>query len=188
MPRTFIPLVFIAAAIPAHAAFKCTDPKGVSHYEDVPPAACADVVIQEVSPSGRVLRTMEPRKAPAAPVEPAKKMESDRAALDRQRRDRTLLDTFADEREIDTARDRSLDLMRGRKQSAESQLELVKKRRKQLEANKSARKSDVEAAAKEQASIEHVIAGYDAEMDRVKQQFETDTVRWRELRAASPRR
>jgi hypothetical protein len=188
MLRILIPVLSVAAAIPAHAAFKCTDPKGVAHYEDVPPAACADVVIQEVSPSGRVVRTMEPRKAPAAPVEPAKKVESDRAALDRQRRDRTLLDTFSDEREIDRTRDRSLDLIRGRKQSAQSQLDLVQKRRKQLEANKSARKSDVEAAAKEQASIEHVIAGYDAEMDRVKQQFETDKVRWRELRASSSRR
>ena len=188
MYRILIPALLAGVALPAHAAFKCVDPKGISHYEDVPPAACADVVIQEVSPSGRVVRTMEPRKAPAAPVEPAKKMESDRAALDRQRRDRTLLDTFSDEREIDTARDRSLDLIRGRKQSAQSQLDLVTKRRKQLEANKSARKSDVEGAAKEQASIEHAIAGYDAEMDRVKQQFETDKVRWRELRAARPGR
>lgn len=172
-------LLFLAAAIPAHAAFKCTDEKGKPHYEDVPPAACANVTIYEVSASGTVVRKIEPRKAESAPE--AKKPENDRAVLDRQRRDRTLLDTFSSEKEIDTARDRSLDLVRARKQSAESQLELVKKRRKSMESAKTLSKADLDAVAKEQAGIEHAIAGYDAEMARMQQQFETDKTRWREL-------
>jgi hypothetical protein len=170
------------AALPAAAAFKCTDPKGVAHYEDVPPAACADVTITEVSRSGTVVRKIEPQKAAPAAVAPAAKAESDRAALDRQRRDRTLIDTYTEEVEIDRARDRSLELVKARKQSAESQLDLVKKRSKGVEANKGSSQSDREAVAKEQAGIEHAIAGYDTEMTRIQQQFETDKVRWRELK------
>ena len=185
MPRILLLLLAAAAAIPAQAAFKCTDEKGVSHYEDVPPAACANVTITEVSPSGSVIRRIEPTKA-APPPEP-KKAETDRATLDRERRDRTLLDTYSDEREIDRARDRSLDLIKARKVSAESQLALVKKRRAQVEANKSSQKSDLEGVAKEQASIEHAIAGYDAEAARVTLQFDTDKTRWRELSSAKKR-
>ena len=176
-----------ASAFPAAAAFKCTDSKGVAHYEDIPPAACADVTITEVSRSGTVIRKIEPQKAAPPAVPPAAKAESDRAAIDRQRRDRTLLDTYTTEAEIDRARDRSLELVKARKQSAESQLELVKKRAKGVEANKSSSQSDREAVAKEQAGIEHTIAGYDAEMARIEKQFETDKVRWRELKQASSR-
>lgn len=185
MSRLLLLVCLAALALPAAAAFKCVDPKGLSHYEDVPPAACADVVITEVSASGTVVRRIEPRKA-AAPAEP-KKAESDRATLDRERRDRTLLDTFASEREIDAARNRSLDLVKARRTSAQSQLDLVRKRRTQMEARK-AGKADLDAVAKEEAQIETSIAGYDAEMERVNKQFETDRVRWRELKEATARR
>jgi hypothetical protein len=177
-----------ASAFPAVAAFKCVDSKGVSHYEDVPPAACADVAITEVSASGTVLRRIEAPKAAPAAVPPAAKAEADRASIDRQRRDRTLLDTYTTEAEIDRARDRSLELVKARKQSAESQLELVKKRAKGIESSKGSSASDREAVAKEQSGIEHVIAGYDTEMAHIQRQFETDKVRWRELRQASAQR
>lgn len=184
MPRIPLLLLVAAAAIPAQAAFKCVDEKGKSHYEDIPPSACANVTITEVSRSGAVIRKIEPVTAAVAAT---KKPEVDRAAIDRERRDRTLLDTYSDEREIDRARDRSLDLIKARRQSAESQLALVKKRRAQIAANKSAQKGDVEAVAKEQATIEHAIAGYDTEAAGVQAQFETDTVRWRELSASRKR-
>jgi hypothetical protein len=178
MPRILL-LILAAAALPASAAFKCTDEKGVKHYEDVLPAACANVTIFEVSSSGTVVRKIEPPKA-AAPVEP-KKAETDRATLDRERRDRTLRDTYASEKEIDQARDRSLELIKARRQSAQSQLELVKKRRAQLEANKNTPKGDLEGVAKEQTSLEHAIASYEADAANVTAQYDTDKVRWREL-------
>lgn len=179
MLRPFL-LLLAAAAIPAQAAFKCIDEKGKSHYEDIPPAACANVTITEVSRSGTVIRKIEPN----APVAAPKKAEPDRAAIDRERRDRTLLDTYANEGEIDRARDRSLDLIKSRKQSAESQLAIVKRRRAQVEANKSAHKGDLEAVSKDQTAIEHAIAGFDTEAQQVRDQSETDKTRWRELSGA----
>jgi hypothetical protein len=193
MRRTVLSIALAAGAFASHAAFKCVDPKGVSHYEDVPPAACASVTIYEVSASGTVLRRIEPQKA-APPPEP-RKAETDRATLDRERRDRTLLDTFATEREIDVARDRSLDLIKARIASVEGQLNLVRKRRKQVESAADARKagpgagkSPLESVQAEEAALEHTLAGYHAEMQRVQQQFETDKVRWRELKARSASR
>lgn len=187
MQRIFACLL-AALALPAAAAFKCTDSKGVAHYEDVPPAACSDVTITEVSPSGLTIRKIEPSKAASGAVAPAAKAEADRATLDRQRRDRTLVDTYTTESEIDRARERALELVKARKQSAQSQLELVKKRAKGIESNKGASQADRDGVAKEQAGIEHAIAGYDTEMARIQQQYETDKVRWRELKQASAQR
>jgi Domain of unknown function (DUF4124) len=196
MFRILLAVVLASCGLRATAAFKCVDEKGVSHYEDVPPAVCANVVIYEVGPSGHVVRRIEPGKPALAPPPPdsAKKAETDRAALDRERRDRTLLDTFASEREIDTARDRSLELVNARLEGAQRQLELVRKRRRQLEASAASQKqapaarADVDQARAEEAALEHSIAGYRAEMERVQNQFETDKVRWRELRKLSGRR
>ena len=174
-----------AASLPAAAAYKCVDEKGKSHYQDVPPPECANVVIYEVSRSGTVVRKIEPTR-PAPPAEP-KKVENDRAKLDRERRDRTLLDTYSTEKEIDVARDRSLELIKARKTSSEKQLELVAKRRKQLESNKSASKSDLDAVAKEEAAIQHSISEYQEDLEATQKQFETDKVRWRELKEARQR-
>lgn len=185
-PMNKILIALLAAmALPAAAAFKCTDEKGKAHYQDTPPPECANVVIYEVSASGSVVRKIEPNRAPP-PAEP-RKVENDRAKLDRERRDRTLLDTYGSEKEIDAARDRSLELIKARRTSAEKQLELVTKRRKQVESNKSASKADLDAVAKEEAGIRHAIAGYDAELEAAQKQFETDKVRWRELKEAKAR-
>jgi len=143
---------------------------------------CANVVIYEVNRSGLVVRKIEPA-APNASAAEAKKAEPpDRAAIDRERRDRTLLDTFANEREIDTARDRSLDLIRSRRETAQTRLGQVTKRRQQIESGPATGQADLQSVVAEQQSLEHSIAGYEAESRRITEQFETDKKRWRELK------
>jgi hypothetical protein len=57
----------VLAVVPtAQAAFKCVDDKGKSHFQDTPPAACANVVIYEVSSQGSVIRRIEPTSAAVA--------------------------------------------------------------------------------------------------------------------------
>ena len=179
-----IPLFLALAvhALAASAAFKCVDEKGKAHYEDVPPAMCANVVIYEVNASGLVVRKIEPVDAHAPGAEAKKAELPDRAAVDRERRDRTLLDTFANEREIDTARDRSLDLIRARRETAQTRLGQVTKRRQQIESGPATGRADLQSVVAEQQSLEHSIAGYDAETRRISEQFETDKKRWRELK------
>ncbi|HET7401566.1 MAG TPA: DUF4124 domain-containing protein [Usitatibacter sp.] len=182
MMRTPLFLLLAVQALAASAAFKCVDEKGKAHYEDVPPAMCANVVIYEVNPSGLVVRKIEPVAARPPAVEVKKAEPPDRAAIDRERRDRTLLDTFANEREIDTARDRSLDLIRSRRETAQARLTQVTKHRQQLESGPAAGRADLQSVVAEQQSLEHSIAGYDTETRRITEQFETDKKRWRELK------
>jgi uncharacterized protein DUF4124 len=182
MMRTLLFVLLASHAFAAFAAFKCIDEKGKAHYEDVPPAVCANVVIYEVNPSGVVVRRIEPASAHAPAAEASKPEHPDRAAIDRERRDRTLLDTFANEREIDTARDRSLDLIKARRETAQTRLDQVTRRRQGIESGPATGRSDLQSVVAEQQSLERSIAGYDAEMKRITGQFETDKKRWRELK------
>ncbi|HET7731961.1 MAG TPA: DUF4124 domain-containing protein [Usitatibacter sp.] len=180
-PFARILLCCAAATMAGHAwsAYKCVDERGKSHYQDTPPAECANVVTYEVSPSGKVLRRIEPTSAAAPP--PATSKEADRASLDRARRDRTLLDSFSNEKEIDAARDRSLQLLTARVTDAESRLEHARARRKQAVAAK----ADSEKLRNDEAAAEKTLAGYRAERQRVVDDFERDKQRWRELKSGA---
>src|SRR5438045_7144372 len=59
-------LILIAAvwALQAGAAFKCVDERGLTHIGDTPPPGCARVMMYEVTPSGKVLRQIEPTPTP----------------------------------------------------------------------------------------------------------------------------
>jgi hypothetical protein len=114
-------LLLALAASPAWAAFKCVDEKGLAHFGDSPPPACARVTIYEVGPSGAVIRKIEPQAA-IAPGS-AERAEADRKRdAETRRRDRTLLDTYSSEREFDLARDRNVDMIKGRIEAADIRL------------------------------------------------------------------
>ncbi len=47
-------ILAMLAAPAAHAAYKCKDERGITHIGDTPPAACANVVMYEITRSGTV--------------------------------------------------------------------------------------------------------------------------------------
>lgn len=182
--RTLLSGAVLMAGANAWAAYKCVDERGKAHYQDTPPQECANVVIYEVNTAGGVIRRIVPSGAAAAPVS----READRAAVDRARRDRTLLDTFASEQEIDAARDRNLELLKSRVAIMERNLEQTRKRRQQLDAAaqrkapSAALDPDRERLKSEEAATEETLARYHADMDRTTAQFAQDKKRWKELK------
>ncbi len=98
-------------SLPASAKlYKWVDDDGVTHYGEVVPPEYANKDKVELD-KGRVVKTdeiMTPEKRRAKEQEDAKKREADRAAQDRQLHDRTLLNTYSNVKEIDLARNRSL--------------------------------------------------------------------------------
>jgi len=133
-------IVLVAAvslACTANAAFKCVDPKGVTLIGDTPPEGCATVVMYEVSPSGHVLRRIEPTPSPEqmkAVAESAEKNRAaEKAAAEQRRKDLALLATYADAKEFDVARDRNIEPINGRIRAAEDRLKQVDKRGKELD-------------------------------------------------------
>ena len=183
-------------APPAWAAYKCVDEKGKSHFEDTPPPACANVVIYETSPSGAVVRKIEPSRT----TEQGKQAEMDkdaiRRAADQKRRDRALLDSYTSENEFDIARDRNLDIIKSRLEAAKTRFALVDKRygevQRAIEGYKKANQkapgplaADFETLQAERTALAASIARMEKEVEHTRTQFDADKSRWLELRKAS---
>lgn len=126
--------------------FRCVDEKGVTHYGETMPAACAKKDVTEMSKQGRTIRKLDapptPEQQKARDESDAKQRDNDRKVADQRQKDLALLGTYGTEREIDVIRDKDV-----------AQLD---QRRKFLEA----RVSDVDARlAKVNNQMEFYVAG-----------------------------
>jgi hypothetical protein len=197
----------------AHAAYKCVDERGVTLIGDVPPAGCANVVMYEITSSGQVRRKIDPTPTPeqlkSRLEEQQKKREEDRIAFERKRKDLALLNTYSSEQEIDVARDRNIEPIRGRIKGAQERLDAVVAHLKQVDeqiedyqAGKKAPRgahgekaraeppappaalvAERDRARKEKASLEKSIADANKEIDAVRTRYEADKRRFAEIKA-----
>jgi hypothetical protein len=202
MKKLCIALALLYAPF-AHAVYKCVDEHGVTQLGDTPPAACANVVMYEVSPSGTVLRKIDPTPTPdqlkVRLEEQLKRKEADRVAAEQKRKDMALLNTYSSEKEIDVARDRNIEPIRSRIQGARERMAAVDKRLKEIgdemEFYKAGHKKGTKAnpetvrppnsllfeqerVQKEKASLTKAIADAEAEIQGVRERYEGDKKRY----------
>jgi hypothetical protein len=202
-------LILLAAALMAApfagATYKCVNEKGITLIGDTPPEGCEHVVMYEMSGSGQVLRKIDPTPSPdqlkAYAADADKRRAAERAAAEQKRKDVALLNTYSNEKEIDTARERNLEPLRGRIKSAQTRTREVDKRLKEIEeemefykAGKSKKKdgkvvtapvglvSDRERVQKEREALVATIAASEKEMVAVKERYEADKERFNELK------
>ena len=182
-----------ACAIPALGAFKCTDEKGRTHFEETPPAACANVVTYEISRSGTVIRKIEPAGANAAARESKEKSaEAQKSTAEQKRRDKALLDSYSSEREIDAVRDRNVEILKTRLAAARSVLHKAEAKEQQLQGMADAKgrapsaliTGDLERAKTERASAAASVGRIEKDLEATQARFAADRARWLELRAA----
>ena len=110
-----IALVLLSAATAASAQstlFRCVDEKGVTHYGETMPAACAKKDVTELSKQGRTLRKLDapltPEQQKAKVEADAKQRENDKKVAQQKQKDLALLGTYGAEREIDMIRDKDV--------------------------------------------------------------------------------
>jgi hypothetical protein len=181
----------LAVAPAAQAAFKCVDEKGKSHFQDTPPAACGNVVIYEVGPSGSVIRKIEPTRAPSANA--AKDALNERAAAEQKRRDRALLDSYSAPGEFDVARDRNLEIIKARLEATKTRLGQVEQREGELKRALESYKGkpapviqqDLDKVEAERAQLQASVARFQKDYDQTSAQFQADKARWIELRGTA---
>jgi hypothetical protein len=159
------------------------DEQGKTHFGDSPPAACANVVMYEVSSSGSVIRRIDPSAAAPKASDAEKRKAAEKEAAAARLRDRVLLDTYSTEREIDIARDRNVDLIKSRMEAVQIRFGQLEKREKELGPRGAA--ADVEAVRKEKAHLTEVLDKYNKDLEATKAKFESDKKRWVELRTAA---
>jgi hypothetical protein len=188
----------------AGAAYKCVDEKGVTHIGDTEPAACANVMMYEVSRSGMIIRSIEPTPTPeqlkAKLEEAERKSAADKAAADQKRKDLALLSSYSNEREFDVARDRNIEPLNGRIYNSRDRLKVLDKRLKEIDdemefykAGKSKTGKTREAppsllheqqrVRNEKEALEKSIVGNEREIEGLKVKFDTDKKRWLDLKA-----
>jgi len=194
------------AAVPASAAYRCVDDKGRTHFADTPPPACADVVMYEVTRTGKIVRTIQPTmteaqsKAKQDAEEKAKMAE--KVAAEQKRKDTALLSTYANEKEFDTARDRNIEPLKARITQSQERTKEIDKRVKVVKEEmefytagkkKSGKKDDTSVAMAselerledEKKVMQKNIAGFEKEIVELRNKYDVDKRRWVAIKQGS---
>lgn len=201
MARERRPLLMLALllALPAAQAqlFVCTDARGRTISGDRPPPECADKAIRELRSDGSVRRVIEPpltaeQKAARAAEEKRQRDEADRQRA-QMRRDLSLLETYANEEEIEKARNQALASRQQLIERAQKRLEDHRRERKKLdnEAEFYAKrtmpdklKRSFEGNDALVRSEERIIRDVRADMERVNERYDDELQRFRRLVSA----
>ena len=208
MKRTIAILAIAAYAPLASAVYRCVDERGRTLLGDTPPAGCANVPMYEISPSGRVLRTIDPTptadEVKARAEQQAKLKAEQKAAEEQNRKDMALLASFDSPKDFDVARDRNIEPITSRIAASQNRLkeldvhekdvndrmEFYKGGRKKRGAGAPAEDSnlvyfrqELDRIRSERANLTDGIARQRREIEEITQRFEADKQRWAALKA-----
>ena len=183
-------VLFSAFSATAEAKlYKWVDDKGETHYGEVIPPEYANKDSVQFNEKGREIR----KKEAAGEAVPTKKSaEDDQAAIDRRRRDKALVNTYSNEKEIDLARDRNLQQVEARINSVQlliksAQENLDSYRKEEEGAKKSGNKihaslqSDITEAENKLTKLKQDLAIAQEKAAAVRASYEADKLRYREL-------
>lgn len=184
----------------AHAQpgiYVCTDAAGRTYSGDRPPAECSDRVIRELRTDGSIRRLIDPPLTPEQKAireaESRQKKELAEREREQARRDRVLLEMYADLDDVEVARKRALadrnvqlDRSRERMQSL-----LAERKRLDQEAEFFVGRSLPDKLKRAYAAVEeleqneiNIVREVDNDARRINQRFDADRERLTELLAA----
>jgi hypothetical protein len=203
--RLVFGVVLFAAAASAAAQsaqssiYSCTA-NGRTYSGDRPPAECANSDIRELNRDGSLRRviprplSVEEQRARA--LEAKKRLEDEERTLSQRRRDRSLLEAYANEDEIEAARTKALDSSQVVIARSSQRIENLKIEKKRLDdESEFYKKREVPDSIKRGyilntqsvSAEERVIAEARAEMQRINERFDAEKKRFRELLAQGAR-
>jgi len=196
--RTFVATLLIFTAGQALAAtYRWVDEKGKVHYGDVMPNQQSGMGHQELDKQGRVVKEtprtlLTPEERRRRADEAAAREEQQRREEEQQRHERALLSTYTSEAEIDLARDRALELekltlrgLQARMDSSAAKLSFAKGQLARFRAARAAEPANIvqmrDEAQAELVQLGEVMRQREKIMNDLKQRFEADKERFREL-------
>lgn len=202
-----IAAALIAGTSQAAPLKKCVDDKGRTYYGDAIPPEVLDKCRTSSELSERGVERKKTRHLTADEIkmnEKAKEEEEARAkleqqkALEQKRRDKALIDSYTNEKEIDLARDRNLlatqanidgtqmriKSVQGRLDGLQKQAERFTKNKKPIPADLS---TEIRATEDEIKKLQENIARHQQEREATKARFEEEKKRFRELRGSNGR-
>jgi ASC-1-like (ASCH) protein len=133
--RLLIASAALAAAIGATGAdaqtYRCVGKDGRKYYGQVPPPQCTGQPTEMLNSQGQVIHrppSDSKKTDTTAKAESAKKKAEDPAAREQRLHNAALLDTYANEREIELARSRALEEISRARKEIEKRIDEAKKR------------------------------------------------------------
>lgn len=187
----------VAAAPASATVFVCTTADGRTITGDRPPAECADVPIRELRADGMVRRVIEPplteeqRRARAEQARLAKQRHDEKRAQARQ--DIALLETYANEADIEVARKTALASRQAMIDRSRKRLETFAVERKKLDEETEfyvnrklplKLEQAIEANESLVQAEQRLIVEMQADIARINKRFDDEAGRYRELREA----
>lgn len=164
--------------------YKWVDDHGVTHYGEVIPAEYANKDRDTLNKAGLIEKRIEkadPETIRAKEEADKQRKIENQAAMEQQRRDSAMLNTYSNETEIDQARDRSLVLIKARIESNKMLLQssqgTLDGLNKEVETRTKEGKKIPQSLANDIAGTEARVARYSAELS--KSEEELNTVRTR---------
>ena len=185
-------------SLPAGAAgmYKWTDDQGNIHYSDQLPADAVNRGGVMMDKQGRQIKKMDATLTPAQIK--AKEAEDERQRLnakaleEKSRRDTALMHSYTSEEEIDFARNRALQAVENQLKSAAGFVVELTRRQQALKKEKldygakpvpATLDSELSGVDEELTRQDKVLAQRRAEIAAIHAKYESDKLRWREIRA-----
>lgn len=197
----FLMSLLIASSAGAQQMYRWVDDKGKVHYGDTIPPEYANRGNQQMNKNGRVVKktdaAMTPEQIKARDEAEAKAKQDKKDAEEQKRRDKALLSTYTDVKEIDLNEKRNLDQMNVRIQSNELNLKSVQMRLdeiKKREAGFAPRgkpvppdvTAQVKSTEQELERVKGNIKEIEQEKTAIRARFAADRARFRELKGLPP--
>lgn len=179
--------------------YKWVDDKGVTHYGEVIPPEYANKSNALLSDKGRLIKRNEEinntERRANEEVEAKKRIDNE-AKLEQSRKDKALLNTFSNEKEIDLARDRNLhqveSLISSVQSLQKSARESLKNYQQEAEERKRAGKklhaslqADITESENKLAKLQLDLVKAQEKAASVKASYEADKIRFRELNGSA---
>jgi chromosome segregation ATPase len=189
-------LLGLTISLPVSAKlYKWVDNDGVTHYGETIPPEFSDKNRSELNNAGRVIKqetVLTPEERQAKKEADAKKREDDNAALDKKRHDQTLMSTYSNGKEIDLARDRSVQQINSHINNITSQLNLINDTmlglQKETEGYTNAKKpappslkEDLRETQARHDKLNQTLEKLKAEKSSMEARYNADKVRYHEL-------
>lgn len=190
--------LFVLTPVQAQKLYKWIDDKGVVHYSERLPAEATGKAAAQLNGQGTVVKRQAaaPTAAEVAAREAELAREHEAAQLQKEktRRNQALLDTYASEHDIDSARERALAHTRDALSNAEHNVKQLEARRQALErdAAKSGKapparlRRDIDANSVDLRNAHAVLEAKQRDIDAINQRYDEDKRRYIELTRGAP--
>ena len=194
-------IAMLPLAAGAQTSYRCVGKDGKKYYGSAVPPACLGQPVEQLNSQGMVVKRFDAaasaaeREKKAAEEEERKKREA--ISKEEGRRNRALLATYTNEKDIDQARGRALKENEGAVKDIEVRIGALKKRQDDLKKefdfyqgkNKPPAKleQDVKNAEFDLKTQQDLLAAKKKEVDLINARYDEDKKRYNELTKGNPR-